>query len=136
MQVEKNLHIAASPEAIWKALTDPQSTKQYFFGCEAVSDWKAGSPLHYQTVMEGTATVHVKGVIRAIEPERYLETTCYAPDNEGIPDKETVATYTLTRDGAQLRVTQGDFSDEGTFQETQTSWDMVLNGLKQLVETA
>jgi uncharacterized protein YndB with AHSA1/START domain len=45
--------INATAEKVWEALTTPQIIKQYFFGTEAVSDWKAGSPIYFQGEWEG-----------------------------------------------------------------------------------
>ncbi len=78
----------------------------------------------------------MKGVIRAIEPGRYLETTCVAAGFENVPGKETLATYFLTGgpDGTTLRVTQGEFEEEETCQQHAASCDLILAGLKKLVE--
>ena len=136
MRLEKTVLLQAEPSAVWNALTNPELTKKYFFGCEAISDWKIGSPLHYQTVTDGQATVHVKGVIRAFEPGRYLEATCVAAGFENVPGKETVVTYSLTEgpDGTTLHVTQGEFEDEETCRQNAASCDLILAGLKKLVE--
>lgn len=136
MRVEKTVLLKADPSAVWNALTDPELTSQYFFGCEAISEWKVGSPLHYQAVTEGQATVLVKGVIQALEPNRYLEATCVAAGCEDIPGTETVVTYSLTEgtDGTTLHVTQGEYEDEESSKPTADSWDHVLAGLKKLVE--
>ena len=39
--------IETSPEKLWQALTDPQMTKQYFYGTEVVSDWNVGGEIRY-----------------------------------------------------------------------------------------
>ena len=135
MRVEKTVLLQADPSAVWNALTDPKLTSKYFFGCEAISDWQVGSPLHYQTVEDGQATVHVTGVIRAIEPNRYLECTCVPVGTEGMLGRETVITYTLTEgpDGTTLRVNQGEFEDD-EIRVQNDAFDLILAGLKQLVE--
>ncbi len=40
--------ISVPASKIWKALTTPSIIKQYFFGTDAVSDWKVGSPLIFK----------------------------------------------------------------------------------------
>jgi len=35
--------IRTSPDRLWSALTNPEFTKQYWFGMHCESDWKAGS---------------------------------------------------------------------------------------------
>ena len=135
MQVAKTVELRADPTTVWKALTNPELTKQYFFGCEALSDWKVGSVLDYRCEFEGSKITVVTGEIRSIDPPRYLEATCRGVQ-DGVEGEETVATYTLTPtdSGTQLSVTQGEFTDESKFDQHGASWDQVLVGLKALVE--
>jgi len=37
-------YIRATPEKLWAALTTPEFIKQYWFGVNIETDWKAGSP--------------------------------------------------------------------------------------------
>lgn len=136
MRIEKTVKLAADAATVWEALTNPKLTRQYLFDCEALSEWKVGSPLIFRFEAEGEETIPVKGVIRAIEPNRFLEHTCFASEFEDVPDKHTIVTYTLTShgDATELSVTQGDFSDEEDPGKHHTSWDYVLGGLKALLE--
>ena len=135
MKVAKTIELRADPGTVWKALTDPEQTKQYFFGCEALSDWEVGSRLDYQCDVDGAKVTVVTGEIRAIEPQRYLETTCRGVQG-GVEGDETVATYTLTPTdaGTQLAITQGEFADDDTSGQHEASWDQVLSALKTFVE--
>jgi uncharacterized protein YndB with AHSA1/START domain len=138
MRVEKRIELDADAQTVWNALTVPDLTRRYFFGCEAVSDWKVGSPLLYRMEHEGQEVVPVHGVVRAVEEPRYLEATCIAAGCEGQPNAETVVTYTLTPKGGgtELAVTQGEFADDGRRAEHESSWDHVLSGLKSLLESS
>ena len=135
MQVTKNVELRADPAAVWDALTNPALTVQYFFGCEARSDWEVGSRLDYQCEFEGSKVTVVTGEIRAIDPPRYLETTCRGVQG-GVEGDETVATYTLTPidGGTRLSVTQGEFPDDDASDQHGANWDVALSGLKALVE--
>lgn len=135
MQVAKTVELRADPTAVWNALTNPELTKQYFFGCEALSDWKVGSVLDYRCEFDGSQVTVVTGEIRAIDAPRYLEVTCRGVQ-DGVEGAETVGTYTLTATdgGTQLSITQGEFTDESTLDKTASNWDLVLSGLKALVE--
>ena len=135
MQVAKTVELRADPTSIWNALTNPELTKQYFYDCEALSDWKVDSVLDYRCEVDGSKITVVTGEIRAIDPPRYLECTCRGVQ-DAVEGEETVVTYTLTATdaGAQLSVTQGEFTDESKFDQHESSWDQVLAGLKALVE--
>ncbi len=134
--VKKSVRINAGIAVVWEALTNPQITKQYFFNCEAISDWKAGSPLLFNTMVEGKEMTVVKGIITAIEPPSLLEHSCFTPATEDDPTQHTTATYRLTSAGdvTTVSITQGRFHDEETTAHTRESWDKVLGGLKAVVE--
>jgi uncharacterized protein YndB with AHSA1/START domain len=44
----KILSISTDAQRVWRALTDRETIKKYFFGTDAVSDWKEGSTLIFQ----------------------------------------------------------------------------------------
>ncbi len=80
--VKKSVKLNADISKVWEALTNPEITKKYFFNCEAISDWQVGSPIIFKFISDGKEIVPVKGVITAIEPNRMLEHTCFAPEFE------------------------------------------------------
>lgn len=43
--IKNTITINAPITKVWDALINPEQTKKYMFGCEAVSDWKVGSSL-------------------------------------------------------------------------------------------
>ena len=134
--VRKTVRIEAAVEKVWDALTNPEMTKKYFFNCEAISDWEVGSRLDFRTTMEGKDTVVVSGIITAIEPNSALEHSCYMPEFENDPSNHTDVTYKIeSENGATvISVSQGPFEDEEKRNHTNFSWDIVLSGLKQVLE--
>ena len=48
-----SIHINATTDKVWEALTTPEIIKKYFFGTDAVSDWKVGSSLIFKGEWEG-----------------------------------------------------------------------------------
>lgn len=134
--VEKSVKFYADSSNVWEALTHPEITKKYFFNCEALSDWKVGSPILFKMTSDGKEIVPVKGIITAIEPGSLLKYTCFSPEFENVPSKHTTVTYQLSseNDVTTLSVTQGEFCDEETYNHTDASWDTVLDGLKMMLE--
>jgi uncharacterized protein YndB with AHSA1/START domain len=145
--VTNSIKINASPLLVWDALTNPEQTKKYMFGCETVSDWKIGSPLLWKGSYEGKEMVFVKGIIVDIKPGKFLAYTTIDPNSptvEDIPQNYVTVTYTLSSEngGTFLTVTQGDFSTvaegEKRYQETFNNgegWNPILVEIKKLVET-
>jgi uncharacterized protein YndB with AHSA1/START domain len=110
-----SIDISAPPTAVWKMLTDPSLTKQYMFGCEALSDWKVGSPLIWRGALEGKPMVFVTGRVVTWEPHAVLAYTTFDP-NAGLPDVPsnhltmTCRLTPLPGGVTRLELAQGDFS--------------------------
>src|ERR1700742_3126613 len=114
LTVQSNITIQAPAAKVWDVLTNPEETKKYMFGCEALSDWKEGSPLIWKGNFNGVEVVAVKGTILKINPGKYLEYTVIDPNNPNIPDlPENYLTVTCTlteKDGiTTFDVTQGGY---------------------------
>jgi uncharacterized protein YndB with AHSA1/START domain len=59
--INNSITINAPAKDVWDALVNPAKTKQYMFGCEAISDWKKGSSLLWRGQYEGKEMIFVKG---------------------------------------------------------------------------
>lgn len=144
--VKNTININASAAKVWDALVNPEQTRKYMFGCETVSDWKAGSPLTWKMIHEGKEFIPVKGSIVEIKPEKYLAYTVIDPNNPAIPDvPENYLTveYALEEKNGQttLTVSQGDYSKvaEGQkrYEETYNNgegWNPILVQIKEILE--
>ncbi len=145
--VTNEISINAPASKVWDALTNPEQTKKYMFGCETVSDWQKGSPLLWKGSWEGKEMIFVKGHIVDIEPGKYLAYTVIDPNNSAIPDipeNYLTVTYTLSAHEGQtkLSVSQGDYArvaeGEKRYKETYNNgegWNPILVQIKELVET-
>lgn len=112
--VKNTIAINAPAAKVWDALTNPEQTKKYMFGCETVSDWKQGSPLLWKGEYEGNAMVFVKGTIASIKPGRYLAYTTIDPNStiDDVSENYLTVTYSLEEEEGvtELTVTQGDYA--------------------------
>ena len=70
-----SIYINASPERVWRAITDGDETVQYYYGTRVKSDWKVGSPVSY-AYPDGT--VAADGEVIECDPPNRLETTFLA----------------------------------------------------------
>jgi uncharacterized protein YndB with AHSA1/START domain len=113
--VKDTITFRAPAAKVWNAFTNPEETKKYMFGCEALSDWKEGSPLIWKGTFNGVELVAVKGTIKKIQPGKYLEYTVIDPNNPKIPDlPENYLTITCRSD-RRRRPNPGD-RDPGRLQ--------------------
>ena len=143
--VKSSVFIHASAARVWDTLTNPQQTKKYMFGCEAISDWKPGSPLIWKGVFNGVEMVAVKGNIVSIVPNKSLVYTVIDPNNPNIPDipgNYLTVTCDLDEEGDQtlLTVSQGDYSTvaEGParYEDTRKGgWDSIMDQIKAVAES-
>jgi uncharacterized protein YndB with AHSA1/START domain len=140
--VKKTTQLNAAASKVWEALTNPELTKQYMYGCQAISDWKIGSPINWKGFAEGKEGIFVKGNITNIEPGKILQYTTFDPNAgyEDIPANYLTVTQELSEENGRtvLSTTQGDFAKvvdgEKRYNASLQGWDYALNGLKELVE--
>jgi uncharacterized protein YndB with AHSA1/START domain len=144
--VTNTISIHAPAAKVWDALTNPEQTKKYMFGCEALSDWQPGSSLIWKGTFNGVEMIAVKGEIISIDPVRSLVYTVIDPNNPAIPDlPENYLTITcrLTEQDGQtlLEASQGDYNTvaEGPTRYKHTvdggGWDPILTQIKALCES-
>ncbi len=132
-----SISTSASREKVWNALVTPAAIKQYLFGTDVVSDWRAGSPIVWRGEWQGRS-YEDKGVILRLEPGRTLEYTHYSPLS-GMPDSPEnyhTVTIELSSSGNQTYVTlaQDHNATEDERAHSEANWGMVLAALKKVVE--
>ena len=131
------LHVGASRERLWHALTDPDTISRYLFGSRVETDWNEGSPILYRGEWDGRP-YEDKGTILALVPRERLVTSYYSPLS-GKPDEpasyQTVS-YVLADDGdgTLVTITQDGCADEVEAERLSGNWSAVLESLKSVVE--
>ena len=145
LYVKSSILINGTIDQVWDALTNPEQTKKYMFGCETVSDWKVGSPLLWKMEFDGEEIIAVKGNIVEIKPSELLSYTTIDPDSEydDIPENYLTVRYVLSSEKNQtlLVVTQGDYAlvadgkrrYEEAFNKGE-GWNPILEEIKKLIE--
>lgn len=145
--IKNEITINAPASKVWDVLTNPEQTKKYMFGCEAISYWKPDDLLLWKGMWEDKEMVFVKGYIVSIEPNKHLAYTTFDPNNpnlKDIPGNYTTVTYDLSEEDGMtlLKVTQGDFAtvDDGEkrFNEVNNNgegWNPILIEIKKIAES-
>jgi uncharacterized protein YndB with AHSA1/START domain len=129
--------ISASPDRVWTALTDPAQIEQYMMGSQVESDWRVGSPITWKGEYQGKR-YEDRGKILEYEPNRRLAMTHFSPLSgaEDRPENYHNVLFELDGDGDETRVSlsqDGNSSDEEAAHSAK-NWQMMLDGLKQVVE--
>ena len=143
--IQNNITIKAPARQVWNALTNPEETKKYMFGCETVSDWQPGSHLLWKGSYEGKEMIFVKGNIVSIQPGKSLVYTVFDPNStmEDIPENYLTVTYEISEENGQtlLVVTQVDYSivadGERRYAESYNGgqgWNPILLEIKKILK--
>ncbi len=129
--------INASLWEVWEALVTPEIIKKYFFGTDAASDWKVGSPITFTGVWENKM-YEDKGTILENDPGRRLKYSYWSSMSgiEDLPENYVDITYELNeRDGHTLiTISQDNIPSEKMKEHSAENWGKVLHGLKELLE--
>ena len=132
-----SVKIKGDEQEVWDALTNPDKIKQYFFGTNAISDWKKGSSLKFTGEWEGK-TYEDKGTILDTEPGKLFRYTYWSSMGklEDKPENYATVTYELVPAGDEtvLNVTQDNMASQERKEHAEQNWSYVLGELKKFVE--
>ena len=135
--VEVSIRIQASKASVWKALTDPEQIKRYFFGTEAVSDWKVGSSITFSGMWEGKPYMD-KGTILQLETEKILKYNYWSSfsGTEDKPENYANIVYSLEEKNGKtvFSILQDGIKTKEAHAHSEQNWKMVMNNLKKLLE--
>jgi uncharacterized protein YndB with AHSA1/START domain len=132
-----SVNINAPVSKVWQGLTDPELIERYFFGTKCITDWQKGSPIIYRGVWEGKE-YEDKGNILDIEKNKFIKYNYWSSfsGTEDKPENYANITYQLQEQNGSvvLTVTQEGIKSQEALDHSKANWDMVLNGLKEILE--
>lgn len=131
--------IRTTPERLWQALTDGNMTQQYYYASRIqVSDsWRAGANYKY---IGGDGTNLLDGEVLEIDPPSRLVTTFRPLFTGGAPEDAPVSKVTWqiqpVGTACKLTITHDDLEDDSRLTDgIVAGWNLILSGLKTLLET-
>jgi uncharacterized protein YndB with AHSA1/START domain len=128
------IEVAATPERVWDAITDPQQTRKYFYGALSISNWQVGSRW---TSESENGEVYLDGEILEIDPPRRLVHTLHVVhEPTAAAEAPSRVEWEITPIGDKCRLTMIHTGrGPATVEYTAGGWDTILGGLKELLET-
>jgi uncharacterized protein YndB with AHSA1/START domain len=130
-------YIVTTPDKLWKALTDGEKTKQYFFGRCIELESKAGGNFRF---WQPDGTLDVEGKVVECDPPRKLSVTwrvMWIEEMRKLP--ECLVTYQIDDLGKVVRLTMTESHqidlDDTMLEGGRRGWPVILNNLKTLLET-
>ncbi len=136
------IYIAATPEQVWRAITESEWTRQYFHGTSFVDPLVSGAA--YRTVTEDGRDA-VEGVVEDLTPPvdgrpgRFVQTwhVLYDAALAAEPPGRVEWTVEGVGDGlTRVRLVHGDLAYSPlTWAHVKDGWVWIVDGLKTLLET-
>jgi uncharacterized protein YndB with AHSA1/START domain len=136
------IYIAATPEEVWRAITDSEWTKRYFHGTSFVAPPVAGAG--YRTVTADGRDA-VEGIIEEMTPPtpgqsgRFVQTWHVLYDAALAAEPPGRVEWTVEGVGERLtrvRLVHGDLASSPlTWAHVEDGWVWVIDALKTLLET-
>jgi uncharacterized protein (DUF1697 family)/uncharacterized protein YndB with AHSA1/START domain len=122
---------------VWEAVTKPELIKQYLYGTEVTTDWQVGNPITYKGVWQGKP-YEDKGKVLQVELGKLLVSTFWSSlsGDPDIPENYKTVRYELSPvgKGTKLTITQDNNATQEEASHSEQNWNMVLEGIKQLLE--
>jgi uncharacterized protein YndB with AHSA1/START domain len=130
-------YIAATPEQIWQALTDPAFTRRYFGNFAVDVEPKEGGAF-FLRYPDGR--VHISGQVLDWSPPKRFSCTWLVEGMKAFAElPECIVTYEIEQAGASCRLTMTESHSwdvpEAILAGGRTGWPAILSGLKSLLET-
>jgi len=131
------IYIAATPEQVWQALTDPAFTRQYFGGFSIDVEPRQGGAF-FLRYPDGR--VHMSGRVVEWSPPRRFSCTWVV---EGMPEfrelPECLVTYEIEPAGGAVKLTMTEAHSwdvpEDILAGGRQGWPAILSSLKSALET-
>lgn len=124
-------YIRTTPKALWDAITNPEMTRQYYYGGRVQPELRVGGRFYY---LDPNGEVNLDGEVVEIVPEKRLVTTFKAKwAREGA--ELTRVQYEIEQLGESCKLTLTHFNAEAAKAGVESGWPMILAGLKTLLET-
>ena len=131
-----SVYIKASPDRVWRAITDGDETVRYYYGTRVASDWTAGAPLTY-TYPDGSTAAD--GQVVEIDPGRRVVMSFHPRWDPGIeaegPIRMTWEVEPIDDGGSKLTVVSALRPGSKSAEEFAGGIVYIVSGLKTVIET-
>jgi uncharacterized protein YndB with AHSA1/START domain len=130
--------VAAPPERVWAALTEPEQIAAWMQGSKVTTSWEVGTPITWDGEYDGRE-YQDKGEVLTYDEPHVLSVTHYSPmmGQPDEPESYHTLVYTLTASGddaTSLELTQDGNDSEEQAEQFSQNWQGMLAALKAHVE--
>jgi uncharacterized protein YndB with AHSA1/START domain len=129
-------YIRTTPAQLWRALTDPEFTRRYFFETTQESEWKRGSSWKMKTPDQRVADA---GEVVESKPHRKLVLKWrHELDPDMRAEGYSRMTYQMKKEGKSVKLTvthEMDRANSKLIAAVSEGWPPILSSLKSILET-
>jgi uncharacterized protein YndB with AHSA1/START domain len=130
-------YIAAAPEKVWQALTDPAFTRRYFGNLAVDVEPRTGGAFR---MLHADGRVHISGEVVDWSPPRRFSCTWVVEGMPGFADLPAcLVTYDIEQAGNAVKLTMTEAHSwdvpEAILSGGRSGWPAILSSLKSLLET-
>jgi uncharacterized protein YndB with AHSA1/START domain len=131
---EVELYIRTTPPQLWAAITQPEQTRQYWYGALNHSTWTPGARW---TSESEDGEVYLEGEIVEIEaPSLLVHTFHVAHEEEAAAEAPSTVSWEITPMGDACRLMLvHDGLGKATLDYVTGGWELILSGMKTWLET-
>lgn len=129
-------YIRTTPEELWAALTTSDFMKQYWFGVNIETDWKAGSP--WKMVHPDGRITDAGEVVEVERPRRIVLQWRHQLRPELAAEGEARCSIELEPKDGTVKLTihhSIDYASSKLIEAVSGGWPRILSNLKSLLET-
>lgn len=127
----------APAEKVWHVLTEPKLVKQWQYGSDLITDWKAGNEIRFRNEWEGQV-FEQWGTILEVVPNQKIKYSLFfpRPGLEDKPENYFIMSYVLSEENhkTKLEIIQEDNRPGAVQEEPQGEENPILQGLKAIIE--
>jgi uncharacterized protein YndB with AHSA1/START domain len=130
-------YIAATPERVWQALTDPAFSRLYFFGFAVDVEPRQGGAFR---LLYPDGRTHISGQVIEWSPPRRLSITWLVEGMKEFAElPECLVTYDIEPSGEAVKLTMTEAHSwdvpESILSGGRAGWPAILSNLKSVLET-
>jgi uncharacterized protein YndB with AHSA1/START domain len=130
-------YIAATPEKVWQALTDPAFTKRYFGGFAVEAEPRTGGTFR---MLASDGRTHIRGEVVEWSPPHRFSCTWVVEGMPGFAELPAcLVTYDIEQAGEAVRLTMTESHSwdipDAILSGGRQGWPAILSSLKSLLET-
>lgn len=137
--VQAQIEVNAPKKTVWTALTNPDLTEKYFYGCRVYSNFNAGDRISFKRKILWLFPFELSGIIQKVDRGNLLKYSLKNSAKNLKSASESVVSIELHDDAGKTLVYvtddvgQGD-GGEDRYNRSVKGWDKILKGLKRISE--